>query len=523
MKIRKIAILRRSGVTPFSLLASSRTLHDAIAWSRGNGSKGAISSPKTLSNSAASGSRKNWIAIYIVFSDTMQDFHQCISAMGINPQWPKEWKEEGDEFVEANVRCKSIFIDGQILLMKSHIKDTDTTWREFVRRNFSQVISRHHTSADTVIMSFDNYDNVPIFKSIEQNRRISASHSVYQFKNGDQLPNCPPSQEVWVRALQNRVFKSNIISIIATILTSEYVPPRKATTLIIDFVNCVRIDYKTTGQQRVVMPEMNAMGESDVKFMRYIEMFHDLCIDSIDSDVVLIALLYKTRHPAAGKVYVRRYKTKTKTQETEMRLKKRRKLDGDNGPKEYEVLDIGILKDILHASMRQAIGVSHVVCEQQFSSILVFMTLLCGCDYSRKLPRIGVRSVWENMHVIVPALLKCTQYDTTTSFFSVDVEQCINTMMVEIYSQVFRKHVKCTEACMVAVLTDLKNSSLSDKLKTEMPTYFSLDSTIRNIQWVINYWNLENTDPQCDPTGSNGFVIDSKHRVVFADKASSPP
>jgi len=169
--------------------------------------------------------------------------------------------------------------------------------------------------------------------------------------------------------------------------------------------------------------------------------------------------------------------------------------------------------------MRQAIGVSEVVCEGQFSGILVFMTLLCGCDYSRKLPRIGVRSVWENMHVIVPALLKCTQYDTTTSFFSVDVEQCINTMMVGIYSQVFRKHVKCADACMVAVLTELNNSSLSDKLKTELPTYFSLDSTIRNIQWVINYWNLENTDPQCDPAGSHGFVVDSKHRVVFADKA----
>jgi len=441
-----------------------------------------------------------------------------LATMGINPQWPREWKEEGEEFVAANVRCKTIFIDGQILLMKSHVKDTDTTWREFVRRNFLQIIARHHASADTVIMSFDNYDNVPIFKSIEQNRRISSSQQVYQFKHGDQLPNGPPTQEVWVRALQNRIFKSNIISIIATILTSEYNPPRKATTLIVDFVNCVRIDYKTTGQQRAVMAEMNAMGESDVKFMRYIEMFRELCIDSIDSDVVLIALLYKTRHPAAGKVYVRRYRTKTKTQEAAAKLDRKRKIKGENIPNEYEVLDIGVLKDVLHASMRQAIGTSSVVCEGQFSAILVFMTLLCGCDYSRKLPRIGVRSVWDNMHSIVPALLKCTQYDATNSFFSVDVEPCINTMMAGIYSQVFRKHVKCEQGCMVAVLTDLQNSSLSDKLKQEMPTYFSLDSTVRNIQWVINYWNLENTDPQCDPTGSHGFVVDSKHRVVFADK-----
>jgi len=132
--------------------------------------------------------------------------------MGINSKWPCEWKKEGEEFIAGNVKCKTIFIDGQIILMKSHVKDTDTSWREFVRRNFSQVISRYHTTADTVIMSFDNYDSVPIFKSIEQNCRINATQPVYQFKAGDQLPNGPPPQDVWTWALQNRVFKSNIIS-----------------------------------------------------------------------------------------------------------------------------------------------------------------------------------------------------------------------------------------------------------------------------------------------------------------------
>jgi len=124
------------------------------------------------------------------------------------------------------------------------------------------------------------------------------------------------------------------------------------TTLIIDFVNCVRIDYKTTGPQRAVMEEMNAMGESDVKFMRYIAMFRDICIDSIDTDVILIALLYKTRHPESGKVYVRRYRTKTKDEEAWNRLNRKRKTDDEKPSKEYEVLDVGILKDMLHNSMK---------------------------------------------------------------------------------------------------------------------------------------------------------------------------
>jgi len=66
------------------------------------------------------------------------------------------------------------------------------------------------------------------------------------------------------------------------------------------------------------------------------------------------------------------------------------------------------------------------------------------------------------------------------------------------------------------VLQDLQNSKLSDKVKNEMPTYFSLDSTIRNIQWVVNYWGLENSDPLCDFNGSDGFALHN-NKVVFAD------
>jgi len=436
--------------------------------------------------------------------------------MGIHNQWPREWREEGGEFIVENVKCKTIFIDAQILLMKSHVKETDTTWREFVMRNFSQTVSRYHTKADTVILSFDNYDSVPIFKSIEQNRRISTNKTSFNFKKGENLPNRPPEQQIWVQALQNRTFKSNIISLIATLMTSEYNPPRKGTTMIIDFVNCVRIDYKTQGQERSVMPTMNAMGESDVKFMRYIEIFRDIIVDSIDSDVLLIALLYKTKHPNSGNIYIKRYKINLKSDEEKHSSDKKRKLIEPKPSKEYEIINIEILKNMLHSCMKQVIGIGQIQCEQHFTHILVFMVLLCGCDYSRKLPRVGVRSVWDNMHIIVPALLQCTQYDTNLSHFSVDVDLCINTLMVDIYSHVYNKHVKQTDPCIQMVLQDLQNSKLSDKIKNEMPTYFSLDSTIRNIQWVVNYWGLENGDPPCDSGGSDGFALHN-NRVVFAD------
>lgn len=121
----------------------------------------------------------------------------------------------------------------------------------------------------------------------------------------------------------------------------------------------------------------------------------------------------------------------------------------------------------------------------------------------------------------MPSLLRCTEYNTHTASFSVDVELCINTVMSGIYSTVYTKHVKCSEVSMVSVLNEIHSDKLSEKVKGEIPTYFSLDSTIRNIEWVINYWNLENKDPQCDPCGAHGFIIDGKKRVLFADKAKS--
>ena len=104
-----------------------------------------------------------------------------------------------------------------------------------------------------------------------------------------------------------------------------------------------------------------------------------------------------------------------------------------------------------------------------------------------------------------------------TALFSVDIDLCINSLMVDIYSHVYSKHVKTQEPSIDMVLEDLQNSKLSDKIKSEMPTYCSLESTIRNIQWVVNYWGVENGDPLCDHNGADGFTLHN-NRVVFSDR-----
>ena len=117
--------------------------------------------------------------------------------MGFDSQWPKIWSENSSSFVVERVTCKTVFIDAQIQLMKSFVKEDEESWRSFIQRTFFAPIAEFHRRYDTVIVCFDNYQNVPIFKSIEQSKRIStaaASTNTFKFKASDTLPSRPYEQ-----------------------------------------------------------------------------------------------------------------------------------------------------------------------------------------------------------------------------------------------------------------------------------------------------------------------------------------
>jgi len=461
--------------------------------------------------------------------------------MGFDSQWPKIWSEESSAFVVERVTCKTIFIDAQIQLMKSFVREDEESWRTFVQRTFLAPIAEFHRRYDTVIVCFDNYQNVPIFKSIEQCKRTAMALPAqsFKFKAGDALPSRPYEQRIWVQALQNRTFKSNIISLIASMIAAEYVPPRRATTLVVDFVNSTRIDYHTQGKTRAILEDMTPMGESDVKFMRYVSLFGDLCVDSIDSDVLLIAALFVARNSNKYNIYVRRYKTRLA-----MPVAQKRKLT-DPGPEkkrlEYEIIHVNRLLQVLHTRMQKNVQLSpasakhapddssqqdsdarfDLPCPAHLTAMLSFMVLLCGCDYSKKLPRIGVKSLWDNFDMIIPAMLACTSYRNNT--FSVDTEASINGLIASLYARTYTRHVRLNKAggatvadnSMQDVLIMLHSSTLSEKTKQELPTHISLSTTLRNIEWVINYWAIENGDPACPVDGTHGFRL-VNDKVVFA-------
>jgi len=486
--------------------------------------------------------------------------------MGIASDWAKIFHNEGDSFVvqQPEASCKSIFIDAQIVLMRSCIKE-DETWKDYVRRSFFSLITKHFATFDVVILSFDFYGSVPIFKSLTQTSRVDKVKSGFTFDDRQTLPPSPPDPAIWSQAIMNRDFKTKLISFITTMILSEYTPPRRGVTLLVDFVNVTKvswkpitIDYASRDPVRTVLTDMLPMGEGDVKFLRFIQLFGDLLVDSIDSDCLLIAAHYIVRHKYTKNLYIRRYKTRMPESTAGIgvtldnmvvtgggaaqaaRAGKRTLTGALQGPGgilkgppegglggsrraklEYEIVHVNMLVEMLHLSMKQAVPRNIDTGDAlHLNAVLIFVVLLCGCDYSKKLPRIGVRGVWERLHILVPALLTSTSYNQQ-EVFVVDVDQTINTMVSGLYASAFSKHVDAQNAGdMDAVLLQLQHSKLAAKTKQDMPTHESLRTMILNIEWVINYWAIENGDPVCNIDGSNGFSMNNKNKLVWG---AAPP
>lgn len=231
--------------------------------------------------------------------------------------------------------------------------------------------------------------------------------------------------------MQNRMFKTHVICMVVGILLDHYQPPRRGTSLTVDFVNTVRVDFRADGSSsHRALDEYAELGESDVKFMRYVAAAPKIVVDSIDSDVVLIAMLYSDQDQRAD-IYVRRRATLA---HGEIMVKNsagpKRKRTGAEG---YELVHVRTLLAVLHTAARQAVGPELVMRDKHLTCLLVTTMLLTGSDYSRGLPRIGPRKLWDALHIVVPALLLCSHFDNESGF-RLDEERTVNIFYVQVVS-----------------------------------------------------------------------------------------
>ena len=214
--------------------------------------------------------------------------------MTIHSDWSRILHEECSEaFSSRAPRCSLGIgiIDGHLQLMR--LDERMRTWECFIRNQFLKPIQTlFHLGCPRVVLCFDNYHAVPIYKSMTQVLRSSRHQEVRVFDPEDALPSAVPDEPMLY--LMNRNFKLRLIEMLCERIPSM-VELQAGQELILDYKRVVR--YTPGCRVPVLMPGMESMGESDVKFCRYVSRFGNALVHAIDGDYMAIALLYYTQHP----------------------------------------------------------------------------------------------------------------------------------------------------------------------------------------------------------------------------------
>lgn len=234
-------------------------------------------------------------------------------------------------------------------------------------------------------------------------------------------------------------------------------------------------------------------------------------MDSIDGDSIPIALLHhemclrRATPPPIVHVY-RLELNRGKKTDSETAPAVKRTADGDaknaappkrayckgsNPPRTYEYVNIHALyeglKDVISQSVGRIVMPSHAGHEM---AMLVSLITLTGTDFSRNLPQLSGRSVYNWLPDIWPTLVMA--YDPVQSCLRVDM--AAKHLVGLLYRIKFQRHVSATE--LQGVLADLQAASIASRTKESLPTYERIVCTVRNANWVLAYWTCE---PAPDP------------------------
>ena len=157
-------------------------------------------------------------------------------------------------------------------------------------------------------------------------------------------------------------------------------------------------------------------------------------------------------------------------------------------------------------------GSEVILSEHEMTRFLVFHMLLTGSDYSRKMPQLGAGFVWENMHVSIPLLTCCT--NDAGEGFQLDEDACADTVFAELYRAKYPRHVSGEPGSFDAVIDELRGSKLTASTKARLPDRDFARCLVKNVLWIMTYWELHNSNPEVDLTGRHGFV-ESNGKLVF--------
>jgi len=215
--------------------------------------------------------------------------------MTIHSDWAKTIKIKYPKCFTATLppaAATTGIIDGHIQLMGAY---NVTSWEQFLSNQFVRPIRQQFASGcTTVVLLFDNRLAVSPYKGMTQYKRCKRYQDV-QFSQGDPLPQNPPTP--WLDHMMNRYFKDRVISMVCEKIQGLIKPTREQ-VLIVDFKGPPKM-YNDAVNCAVDIPGLKEMGESDVKFTRYVHMLGNSVVYATDGDYLAISLLYYATHGVA--------------------------------------------------------------------------------------------------------------------------------------------------------------------------------------------------------------------------------
>jgi len=419
--------------------------------------------------------------------------------MTIDSTWIASFKEEIPQAFTQSIpfRPKAAFCDGQIRLMRGHSGDF-LTWDSYIHQQFTRHVQKFFDNhgVGTVILAFDDYAHVPEAKCMTQLKRRKHVPKL-EILEREPLPTVCPSGEKWAQCISNRVFKSKVIALVVQTLP-KLLRLSEEQTLVIDYAGPPD-EYRLVGGQiqtrrlELLIP----LGEADVKFTRYADMYKQLLVDSVDGDSIPIALLH---HEAAireltngsmkpgdlmdapPKICIYRIST---------RLDSDKKRKADEGRK-FEYVNVPFLytalRDVILQCTARMDSPTHC---RHYMSMLLALIGLTGTDYTRNMPQVSGKTVFGLLSSVWLPLMRSFNPGTG----QLEVQPTVDHVVGCIYAIKYSSHLKTAPGSLKGILDTLQSSKLSQRTRDALPSIPRMACSVRNVNWLIRYWR----EPTCTP------------------------
>lgn len=436
--------------------------------------------------------------------------------MTIDNTWLSTLKEESDCAFTDQITFKpsAVFSDGQIRLMQSPPMQPQT-WDEYVFKRFSSYYKHLLKNAHTLIIAFDNYQFVPISKSMTQNSRRKHIPTV-TFHESNPLPCMVPCGEAWMQHMANRTFKNKLIDMLTFRLPGLLLSQHPTKCIIIDYEK--PIIYRMSDGEMVseTIDDIPALGEADVKFTRWANKFGKLLVDSIDGDSIPIALMNHERllqqetDPPQVSIYRYKINLEKPVRETGNKEKQPRK----RAPKEYEYVHIPTLYLCIQDGIRQCLGKMTAPFHKGHEVRMVIALIgLTGTDFNRHLPQLSGKTLWENLVFLWAGLM--VAYDPLSQ--QLRVPAALQHVVCKIYQLKFHKILGPIPALTYSKAYEIlqSNPKLAARTKASLAPEPQITTTILNVNWVLQYWTCE---PPPNPISEQfGYKADHNNKVSYMD------